>query len=258
MYTNMTKILNVLFLFFTVTSFAQSKLLSNKPFKAGEKLSYIASYNMKGLMTELAGIEMEVLSVTIKEKPIYRLKFLANTLTSWDDYVKIRHAYQAYVDINNLRPLLMKQDSDVKGEVTKATYKFNSKSGKVNFDVTSKGIKKPIKSKNLTNNSFDVISMIYYARSLDYSTMTVGSKTPINIIALERSIPLTLKYIGEETVEVDGLGKKKCYKIGLVLKQKFIVEPDVTFMWISADDKQLPVKISTIFKEGKAEIKLKY
>lgn len=253
----MNKILSILFISLTLTGYSQNNLLTNKPFKAGEKLSYIASYNMKGLMTELAGIEMEVIAMTIKEKPIYRLMFITNTLTSWDDYVKVRHAYQSYVDVNSLKPLLMKQDSDVKGEITKGTYKFSSKTGKINMNVTSKGVKKPLKSIGLTNNSFDVVSMIYYARALNYKTMTVGTKTPINIIALERAIPLNIKYLGKETINVDGIGNTNCYKIALVLNQKFIVEPDVTFMWISADDKQIPVKISTIFKEGKAEIKLK-
>lgn len=253
----MKKIFITLLLFITVTSFAQNKLLNPAPFKPGEKLSYIASYNMKGLMTELAGIDMEVINVPGKNKPIYRLKFLANTLTSWDGYVKVRHAYQTYIDVATIKPLVMAQDSDVKGETTKGKYKFKHKSGFVSVDITNNGVAEPTKKVKLGKNSFDVVSMIYYARSLNYSSMPVGTKNPIDIIALERSIPLNIKYIGKENVEVDGLGKISCYKIGLVLNQKFIVEPNVTFMWISADEKQIPVKISTVFKEGKAEIKLK-
>lgn len=247
----------ILLLFLTSSVFAQSNKMAELPFKPGEKLSYIASYNMKGLMTELAGIDMEVINVPGKEKPIYRLKLLANTLTSWDDYVKVRHAYQTYIDVATVKPLVMAQDSDVKGEVTTAKYKFKHKTGLVNLETKKNGEVKPNKQIKFGNNTFDIVSMIYYTRSLDYKNMKVGTSTPINLIALEQALPLKLNYMGIENIKTEKYGEIPCYKVAVALSRKFVVEPNVTFIWITKDEKQIPVQISTIFKEGNALVKLK-
>lgn len=246
----------IILLAFGSLIFAQTGLQLVHPFQPGEKLSYIASYNMKGLMTELAGIDMEVENVPGKAKPIYKYKFTANTLTSWDDYVKVRHAYQSYVEANTLRPLIMAQDSYVKGNITKAKYSFKYKSG--NVEVTGKKSNdKPINLRiPIKNNSVDIVSLLYTARTLNYNNLKIGAMVPYQALVLERSLPVSIKYLGKETIKVQGMGNKECYKIGFVLKNKFVVAPDVTFMWITTDRNRVPVLITTIFKEGKALVKL--
>lgn len=249
---HMNKIFAVIFIGLALNLSAQN----THPFKAGEKLSYIASYNMKGLMTDLAGIDMEVENVPGKAKPIYKYKFTAQTLTSWDDYVKVRHAYQSYVEASSLQPLIMAQNSDVKGNITKAKYSFKHKSGYA--EVT--GTKSDGKALNLKiptqKNSIDIVSLLYTARTINYGKLKVGSTIPYKALVLERALPVSIKYLGKETIKVKGMGNKECYKIGFVLKNKFVVEPDVTFMWITTDKNRVPVLISTIFKEGKAFVKL--
>lgn len=226
----MTRILSIILVLFTITLSAQVKQIDDYPFKPGEKLSYLAAYNMKGLLTELAGIDMEVINVPDKKKPIYRLKFTANTLTSWDDYVKVRHAYQTYIDVTSFKPLILAQNSDVKGQLTKAKYKFKHKSGKTEISITKGNEPQVIKEIPLQKNSYDVVSLIYLIRTLDYENFAIGKSTPINVVALERTVPISIKYLGNETIKVDGMGNKECYKIGLFMKQKFIVDPEVTFM----------------------------
>lgn len=252
----MKNIILISLLFVTINIKAQVNAIQPFPFKPGEKLSYVAAYNMKGLMTELAGIDMEVIDVPGKKKPIYRLKFLANTLTSWDDYVKVRHAYQSYVDATALKPLILAQDSDVKGQITKGKYKFKHKSATTEISITKNNEPEVLKTIPLKKNSYDVVSLIYLTRTLDYDNFQMGKGTSVNVVALERTIPLTIKYLGKETIKVEGMGNKACYKIGLVLNQKFIVEPDVTFIYITADEKRLPALITTVYKEGEAQIRL--
>jgi hypothetical protein len=86
--------------------------------------------------------------------------------------------------------------------------------------------------------------------------MKVGKNTSLSVAFLERLIDFNIKYLGKETVNVKGMGSKQCYKIGIILNQKFIVEPDVTHIWLTADANKVPVLIQTIYKEGKAQIEL--
>lgn len=228
----------------------------NNAFKPGEKLKYNASYNMKGIMTDIAGIDLEVYDVPGKNVPVNRLVFTANTYTSWDGYVKVRHAYQTFIEANTVKPMLMKQDSDVKGNITKAKYTFKSKSNIANIEVingTAPAIKKHLP---ISNKTFDIVSLIYYSRNINFGKIKPGQKLPISVLFMERILNIELKYIGKETIKVDKMGAKECYKVALVLEHKFIVEPNVTFIWFTTDKNQVPVLISTIFKEGKALVKL--
>lgn len=252
----MRKLLIILLTISYTTIYSQPKLVANSAFGPNEKLSYIAKYNMKGLMTELAGIDMEVAEITGRKKPVYRLKFTANTLTSWDDYVKVRHAYQTYIDPSSVKPLIMAQDSDVKGVVTKGKYKFKHKSGFVNMEITKSDGATVNRNLNIKANTYDVVSLIYLTRNLNYESMKVGQKTPLSIAFLERLIGFNIKYLGKETINIKGMGSKQCYKIGIVLDQKFIVEPDVTTIWLTADNNRVPALIQTIYKEGKAQVEL--
>jgi len=238
------------------SALSQSPVIKELAFIPNEKLSYIASYNMKGLMTELAGIDMEVNDVPGKKKPVYRLLFTANTLTSWDEYVKVRHSYQTYIDPTTLKPLIMAQDSDVKGVITKGKYSFKHKSNIAEIAVTKSDA--PAINKNLTinSNTFDVVSLIYLSRSLDYPSFKVGQKIPLSVAFLERLVGFNIKYMGKETIKTKAMGTKECYKIALVLDQKFIVDPDASYIWLTADNNRVPVLITTVYKEGKAQVEL--
>lgn len=246
----------ILSLLLSFNAYNQSLVIKEPAFGPNEKLSYIVSYKMKGLMTDLAGIDMEVLDVPGKKKPIYRLKFTVNTLTSWDSYVKIRHAYQTYIDPSTIKPLIMAQDSDVKGEITKAKYTFKYKTKTVNIKVSKSGVPDINKTIPIKTNTYDVVSLIYLSRSLDYDNYKIGQKIPISVAVMERLIDFNIKYMGKEMMKVEGMGTTQCYKVGIVLDRKFIVETDVTFIWLTADDNRVPVLIYTIFKEGRALIEL--
>ena len=93
-------------------------------------------------------------------------------------------------------------------------------------------------------------------RNIDYDNLKIGEKIPLSIVFLERLINFNVKYIGKESINVKGIGNKECYKIDIVLNKKFIVETDVTSIWISDDNSRIPVLISTVYKEGKALIEL--
>ena len=72
-----------LYLFAIVSINAQ-----NNAFQAGEKLVLTASYNMSGLMTELAEVRMETSEVNTSKVTLLRLKCTATTYSKWDNFFK--------------------------------------------------------------------------------------------------------------------------------------------------------------------------
>jgi hypothetical protein len=236
-------------------NFAQSPTF-NLPYKPGEKLTYKTSYQLKGPWTDVAGIEMEVVDVPGKKKPVYRLKFSALTYSSWDTYLKVRHSYQTWIEPETSKPIMVKQDSDIKGNIKKASYTFKFKSGIVNIEAEGTGLQPIKKDLKITANTFDIVSLLYYMRTLDFEKIKPGKTYPTSILVLERILKVNIKYVGNETIEVAGLGKRNCYKMALILDNDFVVKKDATFVWLTADSKRIPVQISTTYKEGQGFVKL--
>lgn len=252
-----TRKILVIFLF----SIAFNQMLSAQSIKSnsfanGEELSYKVSYFMSSLWTDLAGLEMKVIDVPGKSKPIYRLDFNASTYSSWDSYVKIRHSYQTWVDAASVKPLLMKQNSDVKGHTKEAKYSFKFKSGFAEIETKSSDAPEFKKNVPIQNNTYDIVSLLYYLRNINFDQLGVGKSFPVSVLFLERVLPIKIKYMGKEMISVEKQGKTNCYKIALVLENNFVVKKDANFLWLTADENRIPVLISANYKEGEVQVKL--
>ncbi len=242
--------------FCMVKVFSQTPVPDKQSFQPGEKLNYTVSYFMSSLWTDLAGLEMNVINVPGKEKPIYRLEFNASTFSSWDSYVKIRHTYQTWVDVSSVKPLIMKQDSDVKGHFKKAKYSFKYKSKLAEIETESSDAPSVKTKVNIADNTLDIVSLLYYLRNLDYDSYPVGKTFPVSVLFLERVLNLKVKYLGKETIDAGKLGKKDCFKLGLELERDFVVKRNANFLWLTADKNRVPALITAIFKEGEVKVKL--
>ena len=69
---------------------------NNNAFKAGEKLTFSASYNMSGILTDIAEVKMETSAVNTNGTTLYRLKCSAATYSNFDSFFKIRDLYESY------------------------------------------------------------------------------------------------------------------------------------------------------------------
>lgn len=245
-----------LILFSSVQLMSQTANPTKASFQPGEKLSYKVSYFMSSVRTDLAGLEMNTINVPGKEKPIYRLEFNASTFSDMDNFAKIRHTYQTWVDAATVKPLIMKQDSDIKGHTTKSKYSFKYKTKTAEIEVISSDAPTINKKVAIADNTLDIVSLLYYLRNLDYETFKAGKTIPLSVLFLERVLNIKVKYMGKETIDVEKQGKKVCYKLALELDNDFVVKKNANFLWLTADNDRVPALISANFKEGEVLVKL--
>lgn len=243
-----------LFIFCILFSFFSITVAKSQTIKAGEKLVFAGSYNMSGLMTQLAQVTMSTENLTTAKNTYLHLSCELSTYTKWDSFFKIRDIYESYVNPTTLKPSLYKRSIDEGGYTKKEKYVI--KNNVVNS--TSKKRKKPETQKTFSigNSTQDVISLFYKVRTMDLSKFKEGQTVSLMIVFDEKQIPVTLKYMGKETVNAGNLGKKECYKLSIGAKTDALKGKDKNLIWLTADAKKVPALLKFSIPVGTGQLAL--
>ena len=139
----------LLFTFFNIALIGHTQ---NTSIGTNEKLTFSASYNMSGLLTDIAQVTMETSEVKTSNSTLLKLKCTAATYSSFDNYFKIRDLYESYVSPTTLVPYLYKRDINEGSYYKFEQYKYNRKAGTVSSTMKKKNTEenKTVKTKKHT------------------------------------------------------------------------------------------------------------
>lgn len=235
----------------------KAQVVNNTSFESGEKLKFIASFYMSSLWTDIAEINMEVSEVKTSSQELYRLKCTASTFQKWDSFFKIRDLYESYVNKKSVKPYLFKRSVDEGGYKMNVKYIYKWKSNLVNASIQKRTHPAKKVSVEISKNTYDLVSVLYMIRNIDFSAKKVGDilKIPVLIDAKEEII--TIKYKGIENKKVADIGNKKCYKLAISLKDEEILKgKGSNNVWLTADENMIPVLIKAEIPVGSVQIRL--
>lgn len=222
-----------------------------------EKLVFTASYNMSGVMNDIAEVIMETSETKTSKATLLRLKCTASTYSKWDSFFKIRDLYESYVNPNNFTPYLYNRDVN-EGRYHKGMkYTFDPKTNVVKSVQTKKN--KPAENKNLKINAGtkDIVSTIYSLRLLDFKNLSVGTKKTFTILFDREEMKGQFTYLGKETINT-AIGKKECYKLAIGSNQPDVFKgTNSNFLWLTADGNKIPVYGKFKIPVGNGELKIK-
>jgi hypothetical protein len=102
----------------------------------------------------------------------------------------------------------------------------------------------------------DVVSMMYKLRSADLASMKTGATKSFAIVFDEKEVPVTIKMMGIEIIEVGNLGDKKCYKLSIGAKTNKLKGTDKNIIWLTADDKKVPALMKFSIPVGTGQLVL--
>jgi len=231
----MKKLFPILFLILFITKISSAQeldFLSHSSFKAGEKITYKLKY---GFFTAAeATIQVLPTDIAFDNKPTFHLMVDGSTSGSFDVFYKVRNRYDSYIDQKNFTPYLYTENIREDKYTRNDKARFYQDQKKV---VATKGtFKSPV------SQTFDLVSAYYFARNLDLSGVKIGDKFSINYFLDDEITPLTIEYIGKETIRTN-LGKINCLKFSPSIRPGRIFKKDSKlYLWISDDANRIPVK----------------
>jgi len=251
----MLRILLTLFIFTSIATQSQNNTIA-----VGEKLTFMASYNMSGLMTDLAQVTMETNEVKTSKNTLLRLKCKARTFTKWDNFFKINDLYESYVSPKTLKPYLYKR------EINEGSYfKFM----KYNYNYKSQNIKSLMRKRrgdgtfweenktlNLGVNTKDLVTTLYQIRNLDIQKAAVGSSDTFSVLLDNKEHPIKITLLGIETINTK-IEKKECYKLAISMNADNILKGNNSnLLWLTADANKIPVYAKFKIAVGSGELKI--
>lgn len=240
--------------FFTITNMTYSQV--NKAVKSGERLIYAGSYNMSGLMTQLAQITMSTETVRTSKSTLLHLSCEATTYSKWDSFFKIRDLYESYVDPITLRPSLYKRDIFEGGYTKREKYIFKSDRKTIVSTVNKKNMPEAVRSFQVGGTTQDIVSLIYKLRTVDFSKFKTGQTHSFVVVFDEKQMNVSAKYMGKETISAGNLGKKECYKISIAAKTQVLKGTDKNIIWLTADESKVPALIKFSIPVGTGQLTL--
>jgi len=240
------------------SAFAQN----NNAFKAGEKLTFSASYNMSGLLTDIAEVKMETSAVNTKGTTLYRLKCSATTYSNFDSFFKIRDLYESYVNPKTVAPYLYQRDISEGGYYKFVKYKFSYKTNTVSSLIrkrgkTASGFWDQKNTIKINSGTKDIVSTLYKLRTLDIHKAPIGASDTFTVLFDNKEVKCSFKLLGKETINT-AIGKKECYKIAInVINNNVLKGSNANVIWLTADENKIPVYAKFKIAVGSGELKIK-
>ena len=249
-------LLNALFLFFF--QYVSGQCIDKiKTFKPGEKITYDAYYNWGFIWIHAGDVQFTINQKTYLNQNVLSFEATGNSLKSYDWLYKVRDKFQSMVDVETFSPVWFERNTLEGSYKAYENYIFNP-NGKI-YSVVENS-KKPLKRDTLKASSctYDVLSMIYYARALNFDKYKPKEKIQLKSILDGQLFPLYLHYLGKETIKNRDGKKYRCIKFTALLVEGTIFKGGENMtIWVTDDDNRIPVLVEAKILIGSVKACLK-
>ncbi len=254
----MKKIITLTFISFHLLHVAQKNCaVINHTFKSGEVFNYKINYNWGALWVAAGEASFRVELKEISNLPVYHFIGSGTTYPKYDFLYKVRDKYESYADTLHLKPLRFIREANEGGSYTFDDYVFSPSKNKVY--THSRRNKKAGKFDSISINSCtnDVMTAIFYARCLDFSSYKINDTIPITFVLDGEVFPSYIRYLGKETIKSELLGKVRCIKFRPKLIEGTLFKGgEEMIVWVTDDENKMPVYVETPILVGTIKVSL--
>lgn len=252
----------ILLVLFTIQAQSQCKIQNNY-FQAGEELTYDLYFKW-GLVNTKAGIStLKTSSLKYDGKDAYKMSLVARSTGMAKKMFSLNDTLSTFTT-KDLTPLAFKKDAKEGDEHTleNMTYTYNANgSVTVHTKRTKNGEFRFDEKINFNTCVHDLVSVVFYARTLDYQNMKKGDEVKVDFITGKRKAYMIIEHQGTEKVKANDDKTYNCIKLVLSViegnKSAFEDREEAMKVYITNDNNRMPVRLDSKLKIGSTRAMLK-
>lgn len=230
----------------------------NTVFSDQEVIRYTAYYNWGPVWVDAGTVTFSTGNEQYMGREVWHFKGVGKSFPSYDLLFKVRDYFDAYTDIATFRPKYFKRQVYEGGYTLLNTLNFNDITGKIYSSTKTNNNPQRFDTLRMDPCAFDMLTAIYYTRTLDFSQAYPGWKKDVKVIIDDQAFDIWIRFIGRETVETPGGNQYRCIKFAAKMVQGTIFkgEEDV-LVWVTDDGNKIPVYVEAKIIVGTVKAYLK-
>jgi len=243
-------ILYLLILLFAVSGRSQCPI-EEQSFQYGEKLTYEVSYNWSFISINAGKVTFETDTKIADDKEYFHFISTGKSYSIYNWFYEVNDSLSSVVDTQTLSPLEFHRKTSEGNYKVNNSYLFDRNK---NILVSStQNSKKPLATDtfNLAPCTFDVLSAVYYIRTLNFSDKTPGHQVVIRFIIDGEFYEIPVKYLDKEIISNKDNTKYNCIKFSAKLVPGTIFKDGKEiFVWVTDDKNKIPIKVEASILAG--------
>ncbi len=227
------------------TAYYNNCNIRNNAFKADEEVKMKVFYSTLGMYV---GAGEAVFTSSLERyngKTVYHLVGTGSTYSFFDGFFKVRDRYESYIDTSNLLPYKFVRNIDEGGYKKYNNVTFNHDA---NTAVSTNGVFK------VTDCIQDVVSMVYYARNINFDKYKVDDKILFDMFLDDEVFHMYIRYMGKEKIKTR-YGKFNAIKIRpLLIKGTIFEGGEKMTAWLSDDPNHVLLRAESPIAVGSIKV----
>ncbi len=236
--------------------------VDNKYFQAGEELTYDLYFKW-GLVNTKAGTStLKTTSQKYKGADAYKMTLTAKSAGMVNKMFSINDTLTAHTS-KELVPLAFYKNAE-EGKnhtIENMSYTYNGSGVSIHTKRVRDGEQKFDETITAKSCTYDMVSVVFYARTLDYSKMKKGDETRVDFISGKKKGYMLIEYQGVENVKANDDKTYSCVKLVLSVlngnPDAFEDKEEAMKVYLTNDNNRMPVRLDSKLNVGSTRAMLK-
>ena len=221
----------------------------------GEKLTFSVHYVWGPINADVANATLNLEETTLGGRQVYYARLFGKNAKIYDPFFKMREDFRSWFSPEGMVPRRFTRDTKEGNWFSTNDYVFrwNTPSPYIEASLDSKRKGPRTEEMPLSDCMYDVISLFYYARNLDFDAIQQDVKYPMTFAVDDDICNIYFIWKGREVIKIKGIGEVKTMKfiVKLVAGDVFGEDEDADgTMWFTDDDNRLLVYFETPIRIG--------
>ena len=222
----------------------------------GESASFTMHYEWGAIDSDVGSATVRLDSTTYNGHKAYTCTMHGRTTRLYDFFFKVREDFSATFTRDGLVPLKFTRHSQEGDYEAKNTYVYDRASAEPRILADLYTSKRGASTMEipLTPCTFDLPTLFYFARNMDFDAVEPGKKYPMTFAIDDDVFNVYFILYGRETIKVKGMGTVKTIKFAAKLLEGEVFKGEADMLiWVTDDDNRLPVYFEAPLLVGMAK-----